>query len=50
MVCAVVKDFFVNGQLLNEINATVIALVPKLPTPKMYLIIGLLHVVMWFIK
>ncbi|GJW24413.1 RNA-directed DNA polymerase, eukaryota, reverse transcriptase zinc-binding domain protein, partial [Tanacetum coccineum] len=32
-VCKAVKDFFVNGKLLNEVNATVIALVPKIATP-----------------
>lgn len=33
-VCTVVKDFFDNGQMLNEINATVIALVPEIQTPQ----------------
>ncbi|GKD32601.1 sodium/hydrogen exchanger 6, partial [Tanacetum coccineum] len=29
-----IKDFFMNGKLLKEINATIIALVPKVKTPK----------------
>nr|GEW49702.1 RNA-directed DNA polymerase, eukaryota, reverse transcriptase zinc-binding domain protein [Tanacetum cinerariifolium] len=32
-VCVVVKDFFLNGKLLEEVNATLIALVPKIDTP-----------------
>ncbi|GKF09150.1 RNA-directed DNA polymerase, eukaryota, reverse transcriptase zinc-binding domain protein [Tanacetum coccineum] len=32
-VCKAVKDFFVNGKLFKEVNATVIALVPKITTP-----------------
>ncbi|GJR53136.1 hypothetical protein Tco_1403657 [Tanacetum coccineum] len=32
-ICKAVKDFFVNGKLLKEVNATVIALVPKIATP-----------------
>ncbi|GKB62983.1 putative RNA-directed DNA polymerase [Tanacetum coccineum] len=29
-----IYDFFVNGKLLKEVNATIIALVPKVKTPK----------------
>ncbi|GJY24271.1 RNA-directed DNA polymerase, eukaryota, reverse transcriptase zinc-binding domain protein [Tanacetum coccineum] len=32
-VCQTVKDFFLNGKLLGEVNATLISLVPKIPTP-----------------
>ncbi|GKB67000.1 RNA-directed DNA polymerase, eukaryota, reverse transcriptase zinc-binding domain protein [Tanacetum coccineum] len=32
-VCLAIKDFFLNGKLLGEINATMIALVPKLDVP-----------------
>ncbi|GKD85571.1 RNA-directed DNA polymerase, eukaryota, reverse transcriptase zinc-binding domain protein, partial [Tanacetum coccineum] len=32
-VCRAVKDLFLNGKLLKEINATVISLVPKLASP-----------------
>nr|GEW90443.1 hypothetical protein [Tanacetum cinerariifolium] len=32
-VCVAVKDFFLNGKLLREVNATLIALVPKIDTP-----------------
>ena len=32
--CAAVKEFFVKGKLLGEINATLIALVPKSTTPQ----------------
>ena len=32
--CDAVKDFFVSGKLLGEINATLIALVPKSNTPQ----------------
>ncbi|GKB91387.1 RNA-directed DNA polymerase, eukaryota, reverse transcriptase zinc-binding domain protein [Tanacetum coccineum] len=32
-VCDAVKDFFVNGKILREINSTLIALVPKIQTP-----------------
>lgn len=32
--CDVVKDFFVLGKLLGEVNATLIALVPKSNTPQ----------------
>ncbi|GKB71907.1 RNA-directed DNA polymerase, eukaryota, reverse transcriptase zinc-binding domain protein [Tanacetum coccineum] len=28
-----IKEFFINGKLLGEVNATVISLVPKIPTP-----------------
>nr|GEV82627.1 hypothetical protein [Tanacetum cinerariifolium] len=31
-VCQAVKEFFLNGKLLGEINATLISLVPKIPT------------------
>nr|KAJ0222221.1 hypothetical protein LSAT_V11C200063020 [Lactuca sativa] len=31
--CQAVKEFFCNGKLLKEVNATVIALVPKIDTP-----------------
>ncbi|CAH1443919.1 unnamed protein product [Lactuca virosa] len=31
--CSAVKEFFVSKKILKEINATVIALVPKIPTP-----------------
>lgn len=33
-VCQAVKEFFHNGKLLKEISATVLALVPKIPSPK----------------
>nr|GFC91544.1 RNA-directed DNA polymerase, eukaryota, reverse transcriptase zinc-binding domain protein [Tanacetum cinerariifolium] len=32
-VCKAVRDFFSNGNLLKEINATVISLVPKVAAP-----------------
>ncbi|GJU50139.1 putative RNA-directed DNA polymerase, eukaryota, reverse transcriptase zinc-binding domain protein [Tanacetum coccineum] len=32
-VCSAVKDFFVNGKLLKEINHTLFALIPKTTTP-----------------
>ncbi|GJW04434.1 hypothetical protein Tco_1563290 [Tanacetum coccineum] len=32
-VCNAVKDFFFNGQILREINHTIIALLPKVSTP-----------------
>nr|GEY38171.1 hypothetical protein [Tanacetum cinerariifolium] len=32
-VCMAVKDFFKNGKILKEINATIISLVPKIDTP-----------------
>ncbi|GJW82860.1 protein LAZ1, partial [Tanacetum coccineum] len=32
-VCAVVRDFFINGQILKEINHIFLALIPKIPTP-----------------
>ncbi|GKA23097.1 putative RNA-directed DNA polymerase, eukaryota, reverse transcriptase zinc-binding domain protein [Tanacetum coccineum] len=32
-VCDAVRDFFLNGQILKEINHTFIALIPKIPTP-----------------
>ncbi|KAL7591715.1 hypothetical protein Lser_V15G35619 [Lactuca serriola] len=32
-LCQAVKEFFCNGRLLKEVNATVIALVPKIDTP-----------------
>ncbi|GJX28323.1 putative RNA-directed DNA polymerase [Tanacetum coccineum] len=32
-VCQAVKDFFRNGKLLKEVNATIISLVPKTATP-----------------
>nr|GEU44047.1 RNA-directed DNA polymerase, eukaryota, reverse transcriptase zinc-binding domain protein [Tanacetum cinerariifolium] len=32
-VCQAVKEFFLNGKLLGEVNATLISLVPKIPTP-----------------
>nr|GFB55370.1 hypothetical protein [Tanacetum cinerariifolium] len=33
-VCLAVKDFFVTGKILREINSTLIALVPKMQTPQ----------------
>ncbi|XP_071714436.1 uncharacterized protein [Rutidosis leptorrhynchoides] len=33
-VCTAVKEYFQNGKLLNEVNSTIIALVPKLAAPK----------------
>ncbi|GJY05164.1 RNA-directed DNA polymerase, eukaryota, reverse transcriptase zinc-binding domain protein [Tanacetum coccineum] len=33
-ICQAIKDFFVNGKLLKEINSTIISLVPKVSTPK----------------
>ncbi|GJS68035.1 RNA-directed DNA polymerase, eukaryota, reverse transcriptase zinc-binding domain protein [Tanacetum coccineum] len=32
-VCLAVKDFFLNGKIMGELNATLIALVPKIETP-----------------
>ncbi|GJR97192.1 hypothetical protein Tco_0269366 [Tanacetum coccineum] len=32
-VCAAVRDFFSNGKLLGEVNATIISLVPKIQQP-----------------
>ncbi|GJR19344.1 retrovirus-related pol polyprotein from transposon TNT 1-94 [Tanacetum coccineum] len=32
-VCKVVKEFFAKGQLLGELNATIISLVPKMASP-----------------
>ncbi|GKA46941.1 RNA-directed DNA polymerase, eukaryota, reverse transcriptase zinc-binding domain protein [Tanacetum coccineum] len=32
-ICLVVKDFFKNGKLLGEVNATVITLIPKIQHP-----------------
>ncbi|GKA26637.1 RNA-directed DNA polymerase, eukaryota, reverse transcriptase zinc-binding domain protein [Tanacetum coccineum] len=32
-VCLVIRDFFMNGKLLREINATMIALIPKPKVP-----------------
>ncbi|GJZ74268.1 RNA-directed DNA polymerase, eukaryota, reverse transcriptase zinc-binding domain protein [Tanacetum coccineum] len=33
-ICKAIKEFFINGKILGEINATLIALVPKIYTPK----------------
>nr|GEX36878.1 RNA-directed DNA polymerase, eukaryota, reverse transcriptase zinc-binding domain protein [Tanacetum cinerariifolium] len=33
-VCLAVKDFFVTGKIIREINSTLIALVPKMQTPQ----------------
>ncbi|GJV33899.1 RNA-directed DNA polymerase, eukaryota, reverse transcriptase zinc-binding domain protein [Tanacetum coccineum] len=33
-VCSAIGDFFKNGRLLKEVNATIIALVPKSQTPQ----------------
>ncbi|GJW51000.1 hypothetical protein Tco_0092351 [Tanacetum coccineum] len=32
-VCKAIQDFFVNGKLLGEVNATLISLVPKIQSP-----------------
>ena len=32
-VCKAVKEFFVNGKMLSELNSTLITLVPKIPIP-----------------
>ncbi|GKB60710.1 RNA-directed DNA polymerase, eukaryota, reverse transcriptase zinc-binding domain protein, partial [Tanacetum coccineum] len=32
-ICLAIKEFFSNGKILGEVNATLIALVPKLDTP-----------------
>ncbi|GKD87001.1 RNA-directed DNA polymerase, eukaryota, reverse transcriptase zinc-binding domain protein [Tanacetum coccineum] len=32
-VCQAIKYFFTNGKILGEVNATLITLVPKIPTP-----------------
>ncbi|GJX24671.1 hypothetical protein Tco_0230967 [Tanacetum coccineum] len=32
-VCRAVRDFFINGKLLQEINHTLLALIPKVTTP-----------------
>ncbi|GJU27496.1 RNA-directed DNA polymerase, eukaryota, reverse transcriptase zinc-binding domain protein [Tanacetum coccineum] len=41
-----VKEFFRSGKLLGEINATLIALIPKMSTPKKYLSSNQLHAAM----
>ncbi|GKA27785.1 RNA-directed DNA polymerase, eukaryota, reverse transcriptase zinc-binding domain protein [Tanacetum coccineum] len=33
-ICKAIKELFINGKILGEINATLIALVPKIDTPK----------------
>lgn len=33
-VCAAIEEFFLNGQLPNVINETIVALVPKIPLPE----------------
>ena len=33
-VCKAVKEFFVNGKMLSELNSTLITLVPKIPIPR----------------
>ncbi|XP_071740164.1 uncharacterized protein [Rutidosis leptorrhynchoides] len=33
-VCDAIKEFFSNGRLLGEINATIISLIPKIDTPQ----------------
>lgn len=32
-MCLTVREFFTNGKLLGEVNATLVALVPKLDVP-----------------
>lgn len=32
-VCKAVREFFDNGKMLNEINSTLISLIPKIQTP-----------------
>ncbi|XP_071688900.1 uncharacterized protein [Rutidosis leptorrhynchoides] len=32
-ICDAIKEFFTNGKMLKEINATLIALIPKIDTP-----------------
>ncbi|GKA87156.1 RNA-directed DNA polymerase, eukaryota, reverse transcriptase zinc-binding domain protein [Tanacetum coccineum] len=32
-ICLAIKEFFISGKILGEINATLIALVPKIDTP-----------------
>ncbi|GJV05890.1 RNA-directed DNA polymerase, eukaryota, reverse transcriptase zinc-binding domain protein [Tanacetum coccineum] len=32
-ICQAVKEFFISGKLLGEINATLITLIPKIPQP-----------------
>ena len=32
-MCEAVQEFFNSGQLLSEVNTTVISLIPKIPTP-----------------
>ncbi|GJV14256.1 RNA-directed DNA polymerase, eukaryota, reverse transcriptase zinc-binding domain protein [Tanacetum coccineum] len=34
-VCSTIKEFFMTGMILNEINSTLIALIPKIPNPKL---------------
>ncbi|KAM0043987.1 putative RNA-directed DNA polymerase [Helianthus debilis subsp. tardiflorus] len=34
-VCTAIKDFFTSNRLLQEVNHTFIALIPKIPTPSM---------------
>ncbi|GKE03986.1 RNA-directed DNA polymerase, eukaryota, reverse transcriptase zinc-binding domain protein, partial [Tanacetum coccineum] len=45
-VCTAVREFFLTGKLLDEVNATLISLIPKIPTLTKYMILDLLHVVM----
>ncbi|XP_071698715.1 uncharacterized protein [Rutidosis leptorrhynchoides] len=37
-ICLAIKEFFDNGKLLRELNATLIALIPKMDTPNKVLI------------
>nr|GEX28807.1 hypothetical protein [Tanacetum cinerariifolium]GEX85030.1 hypothetical protein [Tanacetum cinerariifolium] len=32
-ICKVIKEFFVTGKMLEELNATVVSLIPKVQTP-----------------
>lgn len=32
-ICIAIREFFSNGQLLKEVNATIITLLPKVTTP-----------------
>lgn len=49
-VCDAIKEFFRSGKMLKEVNATIISLVPKIPTPLKSLISGQLLIVLYCIK
>ena len=49
-VMQVVRDFFTTGRLLRQVNATVLALIPKVHNPTRVLTLDRLLVVMFCIK